>query len=93
MMARMARKRTRNTPSTAAAVNAIRLPPGWECVGYKMDVWLVVVLSIDVEGGVVAFRFVVVRKFVVVVVCLCGVGVVLLVVGVRAVGGATVSME
>lgn len=52
-----------------------------------------VVLSIDVEGGVVAFRFVVVRKFVVVVVCLCGVGVVLLVVGVRAVGGATVSME
>jgi hypothetical protein len=53
---------------------------------------LVVVLSIDVEGGVVDFRCVVVPKFVAVVVCLCGVVVVLVVVGVRAVGGATVSM-
>ena len=51
-----------------------------------------VVLSTDVEGGVVAFRCVIVRKFVAVVVCLCGVVVLLLVVCVRAVGGATVSM-
>jgi hypothetical protein len=46
-----------------------------------MDVWLVVVLSIDVEGGVVDFRCVVVPKFVAVV-CLCGVVVVVVVVGV-----------